>query len=57
MSSGLARFSMVGDHCTQILVGREWGVLRGGKLRENVCLVVLLDFESDVVIFIAVATF
>ena len=39
------------------LLGMECGGLRGGKLGENVWVVVLLDFESDVVIFIAVAMF
>lgn len=39
------------------LLGMECGGLRGGKLGENLWVVVLLDFESDVVIFIAVAMF
>ena len=48
---------MVGEHCTQIFGVGSGEVLRGGKLGENVWVVVLFGFESDVVIFIAVETF
>ena len=52
----MAWFSIVGDHCTQIF-GEGGGDIGRRKVGGNVWVIVLLGFRSDVVIFIAVATF
>ena len=48
---------MVGDHCTQIFVGGVRRYWAAGSWGGSVWVVALLGFGSDVVIFIAVATF